>query len=87
VIAYYLYLGFLKAKDWILSTFDMLYEYFQELFSVLQEVYEFVITIPEVVADFFEDIVSKLVGGGQLIGLMILEICSPFNKNFPSYFV
>jgi hypothetical protein len=63
VLAYYLYIGFLKAKDWILSTFDMLYEYFQGLFSVLQEVYEFVISIPEIVADYFEDIVSKLVGG------------------------
>jgi hypothetical protein len=59
----FLCLGFLKAKDWILSTFDMLYEYFQELFSALQEVYEFVITIPEIVAGFFEDIVNKLVGG------------------------
>jgi hypothetical protein len=41
----------------------MLYEYFQGLFSVLQEVYEFVISIPEIVADYFEDIMSKLVGG------------------------
>jgi hypothetical protein len=63
VLVYYLYLGFLKAKDWVLSTFDMLYEYFRELFSFLQKVYEFVISIPEIVTGFFEDIVNKLVGG------------------------
>jgi hypothetical protein len=41
----------------------MLYEYFLSIFSVLQEVYDFVIAIPDIVADFFEDIVNDLVGG------------------------
>jgi hypothetical protein len=63
VLAYYLYLGFLKAKDWILSTFDTLYEYFLGLFSILEEVYNYVIAIPEIVSGFFEDIVSDLYGG------------------------
>jgi hypothetical protein len=65
VLAYYLYLGFLKAKDWILSTFDTLYEYFLGLFSILEEVYDYVIAIPGIVADFFESALSDLYGGAS----------------------
>jgi hypothetical protein len=86
VLAYYLYLGFLKAKDWVLSTFDMLYEYFQELCSVREEVYEFVVSIPEIVAGFFEDTVNKLVGEQQ-VGLTTWENGFPFNKHFSSNFI
>jgi hypothetical protein len=63
ILLYYLYLGFLKAKDWILSTFEQLYDYFLSFFSVLQEVYDFVLTLPDQIADFFEDIMNDLIEG------------------------
>jgi hypothetical protein len=63
VLSYYLYLAFLRAKDWILSFYDTLYEYFLSLFSTLQEVYDFVVAIPEIVAGFCRDILDVVVDG------------------------
>jgi hypothetical protein len=38
---------------------------FLSFFSLLQTVYDFVVTIPDQIAGFFEDIVDDLIGGAS----------------------
>jgi hypothetical protein len=65
LLLFYNYQGILSAKDWILSIFESLYEYFLSFFSLLQTVYDFVVTTPNQIAEFFEDVIDDLIGGAS----------------------
>jgi hypothetical protein len=63
IIAYYSYLGLLSLKNCVFTTFDSLYAYFLSFFSLLQTMYDLVLTIPDIVADFFQGILDDIIGG------------------------
>jgi hypothetical protein len=61
LLVWYSYTLIISAKDWILEVWDTLYGYVMDFYDTLQQVYEFVLEIPSIVVDFFEDIGDKIV--------------------------